>query len=149
MEPTPLLQLLKNASAIAGAFNEEVLQELRSVSSSHAEVVASLAASLESTEQQFLENAVVLTEDEATSIMILNEYHDSRLLKDPVRGGVLCKTMDEVKQVYACLERITRSGHANITGVVNRFRGAPHSGGNRDLVVFMTYHEVPCKLQVL
>ena len=144
-ESTPLLQLLSQASAAAGSFNEEVLKELRSASS-HAELLAAFAPN--QTEQQFLDDALVLTEEEATSLMILKGCPDSRLLKDPVSGGVVCKNMDEVKQVHGRLERLTRKGTTKITGTANRFRGEPHSGGHRDLIVYLTYHEVPCKLQV-
>jgi hypothetical protein len=67
--------------------------------------------------------------DRAYEKALLDYGKDHRLLKDMLRGSIICKTMEQLRKVWQRLQRLQAEGVLKILQVKNRFRGKPFPTG--------------------
>jgi hypothetical protein len=67
--------------------------------------------------------------DRAYEKALLDYGKDYRLLKDMLRGSIICKTMEQLRKVWQRLQLLQALGVLKILQVKNRFRGKPFPTG--------------------
>ena len=70
------------------------------------------------------------------------------LLKDMLRGSIICKTMKQLRKVWQRLQQLQAEGVLKILQVKNRFRGKPFPTGYRDLNCSVDFEGFICEIQM-
>jgi hypothetical protein len=79
----------------------------------------------------------------------LNDYKKNfRLLKDMLRGSIVCKNLTELRRVWCKMEQLENSGVLRILQIKNRFRGSPFPTGYRDLNCNVEFEGFICEVQL-
>jgi hypothetical protein len=68
--------------------------------------------------------------DRAYEKALLDYGKDYRLLKDMLRGSIICKNMKQLRKVWQQLQRLQVEGVLRVLQIKNRFRGKPFPTGH-------------------
>jgi hypothetical protein len=79
---------------------------------------------------------------------LLDYGKNCQLLKDMLRGSIICKTMRQLRKVWQRLQRLQAEGVLKILQVKNRFRGKPFSTGYRGVNCNVEFEGFICEIQL-
>ena len=87
--------------------------------------------------------------DERAYAKALVDYgKDFRLLKDMLRGSIVCRDLNQLRRVWDEMEKLQKNGVLTIVQIKNRFRGEPFPTGYRDLNCNVEFQGFICEIQV-
>jgi hypothetical protein len=116
-EASSLLWLVTTAKRLSNPFEVQVLHVL------HAVLLEDGGTS------DFPVRSNLKSYDRAYEKALLDYGKEYRLLKDMLRGSIICKTMEQLRKVWQRLQRLQLEGVLKILQVKNRFRGKPFPTG--------------------
>jgi hypothetical protein len=134
-EASSLTWLIGTASILKGDFQVEVLDVLQDSLGSSAEGMPCPKANLKSSRR-------------AHEKAVLEYGRDNTLLKDMLRGSIICGDLEGIRTVWGALRNLEEDGSVKILQVKNRFRGEAMATGYRDINTNINFKGLICEVQL-